>query len=101
MRASASCGRPFSSGAGSTGASRSCRPSPATGARLAATAGGAALEPLDPAAGVHQLLLAGVERMARRADLHVKLGLRGARIELVAARAAHVRECVLGVDPSL
>src|SRR3954471_1422488 len=102
MRASASCGRPFSSGARSVGTSRSCTPSPATGAPyLTTAAGGAAIEPLDPAAGVHELLLAGVEGVARGADLHVKLRLRGARIELVAARAAHVRERVIGVDTSL
>src|SRR3954454_12072782 len=71
------------------------------GVPLATAAGGAALEPLDPAAGIHQLLLAGVERMAGGADLHVKLRLRGARIELVIARAPNVRQHVLGVDPSL
>src|SRR5262249_26444396 len=48
------------------------------------------LEPLDAATGVHQLLLAGVEGMAGRADLDVQLGLGRARRELVAARAAHV-----------
>src|SRR5215218_10438559 len=62
---------------------------------------GAALEALDPAAGVDQLLLAGIERMALRADLDVQLGLGRARVELVPARAAHVREDVFGVDPSL
>ena len=60
--------------------------------------GGTTAEPLDPAAGVNQLLLARVEGMALRADLHVKLGLRGARVEVVPARAVDVREDVLGVD---
>src|SRR4051812_633202 len=36
-----------------------------------------ALEALDPAAGVHELLLARIERVAVRADLDVELGLRG------------------------
>src|SRR5215213_8986275 len=58
----------------------------------------AALEALDPAAGVHQLLLARVERVAVRADLDVQLGLRRARRELVAAGAANVRDDVLGMD---
>src|SRR6476620_5454390 len=56
------------------------------------------LEALDPAAGIHQLLLARVERVAVRADLDVQLGLRGTCRELVAARAADVREDVLGMD---
>src|SRR5436189_6092921 len=62
------------------------------GLRLAAT------EPLNPATGVDQLLLAGVERMALRADLDVELGLRGAGQELVTARAADMCDHVLGVD---
>src|SRR3954447_25590721 len=51
---------------------------------------GPALEALDAAAGVHQLLLARVERVAVGADLDVQLCLRGASRELVPARAAHV-----------
>src|SRR5947208_15551467 len=101
IRASASCGRPFNSGApavrfGCATPSRAMR-----GVCLLTATGCAALEPLDPAAGVDQLLLAGVERMAGRADLDVELRLGGARIELVAARASDVREYVLGVDLSL
>src|ERR1041384_8122059 len=61
----------------------------------------APLEALDPAAGVHELLLARVERVARRADLDVKLGLGRARLELVAAGAANGREHVLGMDLGL
>src|SRR4051812_37772402 len=101
IRASASWGRPFSSGA--PAARVGCgTPSRAMAAVcLAAAAGCAAIEPLDPAAGVDQLLLAGVERMAGRADLNVELRLRGARVELVAARASNVREYVFGVDLSL
>src|SRR3954449_8067692 len=59
------------------------------------------LEALDPAARVHQLLLAGVERVACRADLDVQLGLGRTGLELVAARAAHGREHVFGMDPGL
>src|SRR3954470_24185151 len=60
----------------------------------------AALEALHPAAGVHQLLLARVERVAVRADLDVEVGLRRTRDELVAARAANGRDDVLGMDAS-
>src|ERR687891_1485735 len=60
-----------------------------------------ALEPLHPAARVHELLLARVERMTRGADLDVEVRLRRARPELVAARAGHVGEDVLGMDVGL
>src|SRR3954464_9871468 len=62
---------------------------------------GPALEALDAAAGVHQLLLARVERVAVGADLDVQLGLGGARLERVPARARDRRELVLGVNVSL
>src|SRR5947207_15530806 len=55
----------------------------------------AALEALDAAARIHQLLLARVKRVAGRAHLDVKLGLRRARLELVAAGAANGRQDVL------
>src|ERR671923_1070457 len=61
----------------------------------------AALEALHPAARVEQLLLARVERVAVRADLDVQLGLRRARLELVAAGAANGRQDVLGMDSGL
>src|SRR4051794_36905194 len=61
----------------------------------------AALEALHPAAGVHELLLARVERVAVRADLDVELGLRRPRLEGVPARASHGREDVLGMDVGL
>src|SRR3954469_2101311 len=61
----------------------------------------ALLEALDPAAGVHELLLARVERVAVRADLDVELGLRRPRLECVPARARHRGEHVLGMDLSL
>ena len=60
-----------------------------------------ALEALDAAAGVHQLLLARVERVAVRADLDVELGLRRARLERVPAGARDGREDVLGMDAGL
>src|SRR4029450_12069829 len=60
----------------------------------------AALEALDPAARVDELLLARVERVACRADLDVEIGLRRSRCELVAARAANGGDDVLGVDVS-
>ena len=59
---------------------------------------GPALEPLDAAPGIDQLLLAGVEGMALGADLDVEIRLRRARVELVSARAAHVGEDVLGMN---
>src|SRR5947209_17431126 len=68
------------------------------GARLTAALGDPALEALHPATGVDQLLAPGVERMARCADLHVDLGLRRARGELVAARAGDVGFDVFGMD---
>src|SRR6185295_2174710 len=46
-----------------------------------------AVEPLDPTGRVHQLLLAGEERMARRADLDVDGRDRGARLDDMAAGA--------------
>ena len=63
--------------------------------------GGPAAEALDAAAGVDELLLAGVERMALGADLDVDIWLRRARVELVAARAVHVSEDVFRMDPGL
>src|SRR6185295_12312364 len=60
-----------------------------------------ALEALDPAAGVDQLLLARVERVAVAADLHLDLRLGGAGGELRAARAPHVGLDVLGMDVCL
>src|SRR6185312_1198846 len=59
------------------------------------------LEALDAAAGVHQLLLAGVERMALGADLHVQLRLRRPGLKLVPARAVHGGENVVGMDVRL
>src|SRR5581483_1100040 len=43
------------------------------------------LEALDASRGVHQLLLTGEERMARRADLDVDLGNRGTGLDDAAA----------------
>src|ERR687897_1734677 len=60
-----------------------------------------ALEALHSAAGVHQLLLARVERVARGAHVDVDLRLRRAGLELVAAGAADVGRNVLGMDTGL
>ena len=64
---------------------------------LLGAARGPAAEALDAAAGVDELLLAGVEGVAGGADLDADLGLRGAGDELVAARAVNVGEDVFGV----
>src|SRR5688572_23150422 len=56
----------------------------------------AALEALDAATRVDELLLAGVERVTLGADLDVQLRLRRSRGEGVPARAAHGGEHVLG-----
>src|ERR671931_1594370 len=80
---------------------------PPIGLATALSAAGAAglleppLEALDAAAGVEQLLLAGVERVAVRADLDVQLGLRRTRLERVPAGARDGRVDVLGMDPRL
>src|SRR5438876_12299976 len=62
-----------------------CPPIAAAIRRLTAAGAAGLLEPaleaLDTAARVHQLLLARVERVAVRADLDVQLRLRGARGE--------------------
>ena len=57
-----------------------------------------ALEALHPTAGVDELLLPRVERVALGADLDVELLLRRARPELVSARTGHVRKDVVGMD---
>src|SRR5205807_7651439 len=58
----------------------------------------AALEALDAAARVDQLLLAGEEGMALVAELDVEVGLRGTGGERVAARTLHGGRHVLGMD---
>src|ERR1700750_2465334 len=59
------------------------------------------LEALEPSARVDELLLAGVERVAGRADLDVQLGLRGTRRERVPAAAVHGGDDVVGVNLGL
>lgn len=56
------------------------------------------LESLDPAGGVHVLLLAGVKGMAGRADFGVDFVGRAARLECVAAAAAHNNLVVFWVN---
>jgi two-component system cell cycle response regulator len=60
--------------------------------------GGAALEALDAATGVDQLLLARVEGVALGAELDMQIVFGRPRVELVAARAVHVGKGVIGVD---
>src|SRR5918999_1677287 len=74
--------------------------------RQSAAAGAAglletALETLDAAASIDELLLARVVRVAGRADLDVELGLRRTGLKLVAAGAANGRKDVLRMDVSL
>src|SRR5882762_5758494 len=58
-----------------------------------------AAETLDASGGVHQLLLAGKERMAIGADFHVDRALvRGPGNELVAARAVYAYFIVSGMN---
>src|SRR6266404_3424236 len=61
----------------------------------------ALLEALEASTRVDELLLAGVERVAGRADLDVQLGLRGTRGERVPAAAVHGGEDVLGMNLGL
>src|SRR5882724_8979564 len=58
----------------------------------------AALEPLDAAGGVDELLLAGEEGMASAADLQPQLGLRRVGLEGVTAGADHGHPVHLGMD---
>jgi len=55
-------------------------------------------EALDAAGGIHQTLLAGEERVASGTDVSVDLGLRGASLERIPARALNRRGGVLGMD---
>src|SRR4029077_6004536 len=61
----------------------------------------AALEAVDAATGVHQLLLAGVEGMALVAELRGELGAGRTGREGVAARTTNRGDVVVGVDVSL
>src|SRR5262245_32478145 len=60
-----------------------------------------AVEALDPAGGVHELLLAGEEGMARRADLDVDALLRGAGFDDIAACADDGALLVAGMNAFL
>ena len=56
------------------------------------------LEAIDTAAAVHQLLLAGVERVTLGADFDTQLRFGGTRLERRAAHAADDAFVVLGMD---
>ena len=58
----------------------------------------AAIEAVHTSAGIDQLLLASVERMALGADFNVDLGLGGAGLDHVAARAGDGAVNVIGMD---
>ena len=58
----------------------------------------ALLEAVHASAGVNQLLLAGVERMALRADIDAQLLLHGTGLEGLAADAADDRLAVIRMD---
>ena len=58
----------------------------------------AALESLDATAGIHELLLSGVERMALVAKLDVQGWLGGFSRESVAAGACDLGDDVFGVN---
>src|SRR5262245_23976984 len=60
-----------------------------------------AIEALDPSGGVHELLLPGEERMARRADLDVDALLRGAGLDDIAARTDDGALVVAGMNAFL
>ena len=72
------------------------------GGRAAGAGSGSAVpapELVDPAGGVHDLLRTGVERMALRAHVEVKLAAQGgARPERVPAATGHGEVAVLGMD---
>src|ERR1039457_3428048 len=59
-------------------------------------------EAIDASGGVHQLLAAGAERVARGADFHTHVALvGGARLEGVGAGAGDINLVVSGVNSSL
>ena len=58
----------------------------------------ALLETIDTSAGIHQLLLAGVEGMALRADIHSKFLLGRAGFKRLTAHAANDALAVVGMD---
>jgi hypothetical protein len=55
-------------------------------------------EPLDAAGCIDQALLTRKERVARRANIGVNLGLGGPGLECIAAGALDRRRCVLWMD---
>src|SRR6185437_7853881 len=71
------------------------------GTRGAAALGHSALEALNPAARVDQLLPAGIEGMAGGADLNVDFGFGRASHELIAARTADMSVDILGMYTGL
>jgi len=58
----------------------------------------ALLEAINTSASINQLLLAGVERMALRADINLHLFLCGTGLKSFTAYAANYAFAVLGMD---
>ena len=58
----------------------------------------ALVETINAAAGIHQLLLAGKERMALGADFDADLGDSGDGLQRVTAGAANYSRAILGMD---
>ena len=56
------------------------------------------LETINTTASIYQLLLAGIERMALGADIHLHLFLRGTGFKCFTAYAANDAFAVLGMD---
>ena len=56
------------------------------------------LEAVNTAAGINQLLLAGIEGMAVAADFHADIGLGGTGLELVTTSALDGGHLIVGMD---
>src|SRR5262245_35345014 len=94
-------------GAGGADAARGAADGGGRGSRARGRSGGlggrlvALLEALDAAGRVDQLLLAGEERVALRADLEPQLGVGRPGLERLPAGAGDGDHVVLGVNPAL
>ena len=56
------------------------------------------LEAIDASAGIHQLLLAGIEGVALRADIHLQFLLGRAGLERLTAHAANDALAIVRMD---
>ncbi len=55
------------------------------------------VEPLNSTGGIEELLLAGEERMAFRADFHLQIARCGSRFEHIATDAGNNRPLIVGM----